>query len=121
MFRSKAVRLLLAVLVLVVGALAIGNIEIELPPALQGVHQIEGQIVACEFGNLTRHNDKFFLGVTLSAADAPVLRANPLIRERLNYEALCSRKPRVRVFYTAKQRLLGPTRFWIEKIEVIET
>lgn len=119
MFRTKAVRVLLAVLALAVGALAIGNIEIEQPPELRGSHQIEGQIVACEFGNLTRHNDKFFLGVTLSAADAPNLRANPLIREKKHYEGLCNQKPRARVFYTAKKRLLGPTRFWIERIEII--
>jgi hypothetical protein len=121
MFRTKTARLLLVAFALVIGALAIGNIEVELPPELQGMHQIEGQIVTCEFGSLTRHSDKFFLGITFGVPDAPILRANPLIRDRKHYEGLCGQKPRVRVFYTAKKRLLGPTSFWIERIENIET
>jgi hypothetical protein len=41
MFLTKTARLLLIAFALVIGALAIGNIEVELPPELQGMHQIE--------------------------------------------------------------------------------
>jgi hypothetical protein len=119
MLRTKSARLFLAILAAAVGALVVGNIEVELPPDYQGVHQTEGQIVACDFEGLGRYSDKFFLGVTLDAAEAPYLRANPLIREKQNYVDLCSRKARARVYYTAKERVFGPIRFWIEKIEII--
>lgn len=120
MFHSKASRIVLGIFVVAVGGMAIGNIEVELPAELQGLHKIEGQISSCDFGDLTRHSEKFFLGVTLSADRSPYLRMNPLIRERRGYMELCRTNAEVIITYRAKKRLIGPVRYWIIKMETVK-
>jgi len=121
MFQSKILRILLGAFVIIIGGMAIGNIEVDAPIELQGNHQITGQIMSCDFGNLTKYSDKFFLGVTLGAKDAPYLRANPLVREKQYYKKMCKSHSLVTVIYAAKKRLVGPVSFWVKEIEVIKT
>ena len=121
MSQSKVLRILLGTFVIIIGGMAIGNIEVDAPIELQGTHQVTGEIMSCDFGSLTKHSSKFFLGVTLSAKDAPYLRANPLLREKQYYKKMCNSHSLVTVIYAAKKRLVGPIRFWVQEIEVIKT
>ena len=101
---------------MIVAGMAIGNIEVELPPELRGDRLVEGKVVSCEFGNLTRHSDKFFLGITVSAEGAPYLRMSPLIKDKKRYQELCRTNAEVVVTYKAKKRLIGPVRYWVGEI-----
>jgi len=121
MFQSKIFRILLGAFVIIIGGMAIGNIEVDAPIELQGTHEVTGQIMTCDFGSLTKNSSKFFLGVTLSAEEAPYLRANPLLQEKQYYKEMCNSHSLVTVIYTAKKRLIGPVRFWMQKIEVNKT
>ena len=121
MFKSKILRILVSAFVIIIGGMAIGNIEVDEPIELQGTHQVTGHVMSCDFGNLTKHSSKFFLGITLSAKDAPYLRANPLLREKQYYKKVCNSNSLVTVIYAAKKRLVGPVRFWVQEIEIIKT
>jgi hypothetical protein len=121
MFQSRILRILLGAFVLIIGGMAIGNIEVDAPIELQGNHQVTGQIMSCDFGSLTKHSSKFFLGITLSAKDAPYLRVNPLLREKQYYKEMCNSHSLVTVTYAAKNRLVGPIRFWVQEIAAIKT
>jgi hypothetical protein len=101
---------------LAVGLLAIGNIKIDAPASLRGKLEAQGRITDCDFQGLGRYNSQFFMGVTLDTPGTPLLRFNGPSRERKTFEAMCSRKPAVRVYYHAIKRVLGPVRFWIDNI-----
>ena len=78
--------------------------------------EAQGRVTDCEFRDLGRYNSQFFMGVTLDTPSTPYLRFNGPARERKDYEAMCSRKPAVHVYYHAVKRVLGPVRFWIDRI-----
>jgi len=117
MFHSRASRSVLGVIVVIIAGMAIGNIEVELPPELQGGHRVKGRVSSCKFGKLTKHNDKFFLGITLGTGRTPYLRMNPLIKDKHRYLELCRNSAEVVVTYEAKKRLIGPVRYWVKEIE----
>ena len=97
---------------IVVGGIA--NIEVEAPADVRGPHVARGRLVACEFSGVSGGN--FFVGMTLDTPGLPHLRHNPPNTQRSQYEAMCQRKPQVKVTYQAKKRLVGPVRFWITDI-----
>lgn len=72
------------------------------------------------FGNLTRHSDKFFLGITVSTEGAPYLRMNPLIKDKKRYLELCRTNAEVVVTYKGKKRLIGPIRYWGGEIKELK-
>ena len=109
-FRNKYALVFAA---LVAAALVFGTVKLEVPPHLQGELFAQGRIEQCEFQRIGRHGGQFFMGVTLDAPGAPYLRFNAASSERDRYEAMCARKPQVRITYHAIKRLAGPVRFWI--------
>jgi hypothetical protein len=98
---------------LVAAALVFGTVKLEVPPHLRGELVAQGRIKECEFQRIGRHGGEFFMGVTLETPGSPYLRLNGPSSERATYEALCARKPVVRITYRAIKRLAGPIRFWI--------
>ena len=113
MFRNKYA---LAFAALVAAALVFGTVKLKVPPHLQGQLLAQGRIEQCEFRRIGRHGDQFFMGVTLHTPGTPYLRFNAPSSERDRYEAMCARKPTVRITYHAIKRLLGPVRFWIQDV-----
>ena len=106
--------LILVALVLV--ALVYGTVKLDVPPHLQGTLIAQGRIDKCEFQRIGRHGGEFFMGVTLDAPETPYLRFNAPSSERDRYEAMCARKPAVRITYHAVRRILSPVRFWIQQV-----
>ncbi|GAB2513294.1 hypothetical protein GCM10027084_28890 [Pseudoxanthomonas sangjuensis] len=98
------------------GLLAIGNIRIDAPEGLRGTLEAQGRVTNCEFRGLGRYSSQYFMGLTLDTPSTPYLRFNGPTKERKNYEAMCSRKPVVHVYYHAVKRVFGPVRFWIDRI-----
>jgi hypothetical protein len=105
---------LLALLGVLVGGLAIANVEVAPPDGMQGQLEVTSAVRSCEFASLGKNSGRFFVGVRLRAEEAPLIRANPKHAERPAWEALCARKPSLLIRYHAKKRLLGPVRFWLD-------
>lgn len=97
--------------------LFIGIIEIDVPPHLQGELATQGRISDCDFRRLVRHGGEVFVGMTIDTPGAPYLRLQARSEDREKYEAMCARRPLVRVTYHAVQRVFGPVRFWIDRID----
>ncbi|MBD9480507.1 hypothetical protein [Pseudoxanthomonas sp. PXM02] len=102
--------------VVVIAILMIGAIKTDVPAHLQGSLVIQGRIVDCDFQQIGRRGGDFFMGIRLDEPAAPYLRFNGRRSERSVYEALCARKPTVRVTYHAVKRIIGPVRFWIDDV-----
>ena len=107
---------LLIAVVLIALIAFVTTIEIQPPDKFRGTMQATGRIVDCDFGPLNR-SPLFFLGLRLSDPKAPYLRINPRKSDKLQFEQLCQRRALVHVTYKAKQRIVGPLRFWIENID----
>ena len=112
-FRKKYA---LAFAALVAAALFFVTVKLEVPPHLQGDLVANGRIEQCEFHSIGRHGGEFFMGVELDTPGIPYLRFNGPNSERENYEALCARRPVVRITYYAIKRVAGPIRFWISNV-----
>ncbi len=103
--------------ILLIG-LGVSNIRVEPPLAFQGVLNESGSIRECEFKRLTKHSDKFFVGIVLVSSEK-TFRVNANHDERAYYESICNSKPVVDIQYHAVKRLMGPLRFWVDN--VVET
>lgn len=103
--------------------LTVINIEVDPPAQYRQPMFAEGRIKSCEMAGLTSRKaraaglGKHFVGLTFESPDIPLLRVNIPSDQLPWYESVCTRKARVRVEYTAKKRLVGPVRFWIQGIE----
>jgi hypothetical protein len=106
---------LLALIVAVCGALGVVNIPVAAPVHLQGQLQVSGRLASCEFSSLGRSSRYFFVGVRLQQPSAPMIRANPELKRRREWESLCARKPVLHIYYHARKRLVGPVRFWLDR------
>lgn len=110
-------------LALIAISLTVINIEVDPPPQYRQPMFAEGRIRQCEMAGISSRKvdaaglGKHFVGLTLDSPDTPLLRVNIPSDQLPWYESVCTRKARVRVEYTAKKRLVGPVRFWIQGIE----
>ena len=100
----------------VLAVLLVGTIKIDVPPNLQGALVAQGHITHCDFQRIGRHGGEFFMGVTVDTPGTPILRFNAPNSKRGGYEAMCARKPAIRVTYHAVKRIFGPVRFWIDHV-----
>ncbi len=116
MVTPRRKKYVLAAVAAMVGVLVIGTIKIEVPRHLQGELVAHGRITHCDFRRLGRHGGEFFMGVTIDSAGTPYLRFQGRSAEKHRYEAMCARRPAVRITYHAVKRVFGPVRFWIDRV-----
>lgn len=116
--KQKRNRLMIGAAAFAAILLLIGLWEPPLPPHLQGTMKVSGRVIECDFQRLGgfRGSSKFFVGLRLDSPGTPYFRANPKHKERDFYESLCSKRNPVTIEYRAKNRIIGPVRFWVESV-----
>jgi len=105
---------LLVIAAIPVAIVLIATVEVELPPNLRGSLVAQGNISSCEFQKVRSGN--FSLDLKLDTPMTPKLRFIGPSSERGTYEALCTRKPKVRITYHAIKSFFVPVGFWIDRV-----